>query len=268
MSSSLVNGKLQTLVPANDRALLYGDGLFETVVFRAGHAPLWPLHWQRFEHGCQVLGLLCPDPETVLAQCRQLCSATGMSVIRFQLSRGSGGRAYWPDEQAPPRLFVQGRAWPAEISAVRQRGLRLHSSSVRLASDSSLAGLKHCNRLEQVMAARECARAGFDEALLFNGQGRLVEAIASNLILELDGKLVTPDAGCGVAGVGLRWIMEQAGLDIQPVSLDSDRVTASTSIVVINSVAGPRMAVELDGRSLSFSSRCRALQQLWVDSLW
>ncbi len=268
MNVTLVDGKPVAHVPADDRALLYGDGLFETVAFRDRSAPLWTLHWRRFQHGCDILGLNGPASTDVLAQCRQVCPAQGLGVVRFQLSRGSGGRAYWPVPSSPPRLIVQARAWPGELEQQRLVGLRLCTARLRLASDSPLAGLKHCNRLEQVLAARECTELGCDEALLFNGQGQLVEAIASNLVVELDDELVVPDACAGVAGVGLDWLCKQSGISMPRRTITSEQLAAANAIMVINSVTGPRPARELDGRPLSLTSRCRALQQVWIDQLW
>ncbi len=268
MSTILVNGQPQDTVPATDRSLLYGDGLFETVAFRHGQAPLWDLHWQRFAKGCDVLGLTCPDPNFVVAQARQASSGQDMAVVRIQLSRGSGGRAYWPDPDAQPRLIVQSRPWPADLEQVRSEGLSLCTASLRLATDSPLAGLKHCNRLEQVLAARECVGKHCDEALLFNAQGCLVEAIASNLVLDIDGNLVTPETNAGVDGVGLAWLMARPEIRIETRPVDADLLASARSIVVINSVAGPRQARSLDGRPLTFSSRCRALRQLWIDLFW
>ncbi|TVQ31554.1 MAG: aminodeoxychorismate lyase [Wenzhouxiangella sp.] len=269
MTRALIDGQAGACVAVDDRALLYGDGLFETIAFRDGRAPLWDLHWQRFQHGCNVLGLACPEQDHVMAQCRQLSPQHGLAVIRFQLTRGSGGKAYWPAAEPRPRLIVQGRAWPAELAAQREKGLRLCTAELRLASDSPLAGLKHCNRLEQVLAARECARRDCDEALLFNGQGLLVEAIASNLVLDLgDDELVIPDAAAGVAGVGLQWLLDHAPEPIRSLPMDRRQLASVSSILVINSVTGPRPVRELDGQALSFTSRCRALQKIWIDQLW
>ncbi|MCH8478368.1 MAG: aminodeoxychorismate lyase [Wenzhouxiangella sp.] len=267
MNRTLVDGREIDSVPADDRALLYGDGLFETIAFIDGQAPLWPRHWQRFSESCERLGLDCPDQAGLLEDCRRLAPDAGQVVIRFLLSRGSGGRAYWPPEPARPRLIVQSRSWPESLARQRREGLNLVSSRIRLASASMLAGIKHCNRLEQVLAARHCALQGADEAVLFDGRERLVEAIASNLILDLDDGLVTPWSEAGVRGVGLGWLQD-CGLALTSQVIDRAALNSARSIVVVNSVAGPRLARSLDGQSLAATPACQGLIQTWQTRLW
>ena len=141
--------------------------------------------------------------------------------------------------------------------AARKDGLNLVTSRVRLASGSVLAGLKHGNRLEQVLAARDCAEQGGDEALLYDNLDRLVEAIASNLLLVIDQQCVTPLADSGVAGVGLEWLMDQAETDIVATAISHPDAARASAVMVINSVTGIRPGRSLDGRPLDIGEPCR-----------
>jgi 4-amino-4-deoxychorismate lyase len=236
----LVDGQAIDVVPADDRGLLYGDHLFETVAFHDGRAPLWERHWARLSAGCRVLGLTCPDPEQVRSDCRRVSPQGKSCVIRLTVTRGSGGRVYFPPSSPDCRRIVQVRPWSAAIERHRRSGLSATISSVRLADSPLLGGLKHGNRLEQVMAARESARSGTDEALLFDHDGALVEGLMSNLILETDEGLVTPLTDSGVRGVGLGWLEDHAGVDLATGRLDGGSVEAARAILMVNSVAGVR----------------------------
>lgn len=267
MTDWLIDGQSGGGLPVDDRGLLYGDSLFETIAFQLDRAPLWDLHWQRLGRGCSALGIEPPDPRQVLAECVSLCANHHRSVIRLTLTRGSGGRAYWPPESAGCRRIIQRRDWPADLDHQRRAGLDLITSSVRLASGSALAGLKHGSRLEQVMAARACQQAGADEAVLLDSQGRVVEAIASNLLVELKGTIISPQADSGVDGVGLAWLRAKLGRRIEDAVLNERDLQAADAITVINSIAGIRPARSLDGRRLNPGSSCRLWQQLWNKDL-
>ncbi|MGY6630884.1 MAG: aminodeoxychorismate lyase [Wenzhouxiangella sp.] len=259
---TLIDGQVEASLPADDRGFLYGDGVFETIAFTNGRAPLWDRHWQRLARSAQQLALTVPDAETLLDEARQVAGA-GHAVVRISLSRGSGGRAYWPDPTQPVRRVVQARPWPDALAGQQRSGLVVHSAAVTLASDSMLAGMKHANRLEQVMAAIECQQQGSDEALIFDGQGNLAESVAGNLVLEIDGQAFTPDSRAGVNGVGLAWLLDQPEVSLQRARLTGQDVVRAEGLMVINSVAGIRPVRCLDGRTLPISERCRHWQQLW-----
>src|SRR5690554_1411234 len=182
MPEHLVNGQPANSVPADDRGFLYGDQLFETVGFRAGHAPLWQRHMARLVRSAPRLFMPAPDPCVLEAECKRLLETGGDGVIRISLTRGSGGRAFEPPEAPELRRVLSRRAWPQGLEQQRRNGLVVHSSPLRLAGNSSLAGLKHGNRLEQVLAAEHARRAGMDEALVFAADGELIEAIAGNVV--------------------------------------------------------------------------------------
>ncbi len=263
MVEMLVDGQPGESIPADDRGFLYGDLLFETIAFHDGQAPLWAWHWRRLRAGCERLGLTAPAEDLLLEECRRV--AVGKRcVVRATLTRGSGGRAYEPPVEPACRRIVQRRAWPSDADRFRQEGMRLVTSPVRLASGSVIAGLKHGNRLEQVLAARHCAELGADEALLYDAGDRLVEAIASNLVIVVDGRALTPSTdSAGVSGVGLAWLCDQPGVALETVELTAREVDRADEIMVINSVAGIRPVTAVDDHHFAIGATCRAWQDLW-----
>lgn len=264
MVETLVNGEPSAVVPADDRGLLYGDHLFETIAFVAGRAPLWQLHMARLARDAQRLLIPHPEAGLLASECARLIEGQDRAVVRITLTRGSGGRAYEPPQEPKPRRILARRPWPAGLETDRGQGVALHVSPVRLAVGGPLAGIKHGNRLEQVLAAEHARRSGMGEAVLFDLEGRLVEAIAGNLVLVIDGEAITPRfSGAGVAGVGLQWLRECAGVELSEQVVDADRLRQAQALMVINSVAGIRPARLLDDRPLVISELFRRWQRLW-----
>jgi len=264
MVEALIDGERAGSLPADDRGLLYGDHLFETVAFVKTRAPLWDLHMARLAHDARRLLMPMPDPSLLACECQRLIEGRERAVVRITISRGSGGRAYEPPPNPSPRRIVMRRAWPQGLKVARERGIALHISPVRLAVGGVLVGIKHGNRLEQVLAAEHARRSGVDEAVVFDGDGRLVEAIAGNLLVMIDGQAVTPRLiGAGVAGVGLQWLREKVGAELTERELDAGDLRRSEGLLVINSVAGIRPARLLDGRPLAVPERVRRWQRLW-----
>ena len=263
----LVDGQALDVVPADDRGLLFGDHLFETMAFHDRRAPLWERHWERLSAGCRILDLTGPEPRQLHAECIRLSPPDTSCVIRLTLTRGSGGQGYFPPDEPRCRRIVQFRPWSATAERHQRSGLSAMLSPVRLASTPLLGGLKHGNRLEQVMAARVCARAGVDEALLFDHDGGLVEGLMSNLIVETRDGLVTPETGSGVRGVGLGWLLDRPDVDIAVRPLDRASIESARAVLMVNSVAGVRPVVRLEQRTLPITPLCRRLQQLWTREL-
>lgn len=268
MTDTLVNGLASNMISADDRGLLYGDHLFETIAFHDRRAPLWQRHWSRLCRDSARLGLEVPSEDTLLSECRQVAQAWESCVVRITLTRGSGGRAYVPPVEPECRRIVQRRSWPPDLARLQQAGLRVMTSPIRLATDSPLAGMKHGNRLEQVLAARACSAAGVDEALVYDARGRLIEAVSSNIVVIIDGHALTPaPGGAGVAGVGLDWLRDQPETAIEDHELTAGDIARAGEVMVINSVAGIRPVIEIDGRCLDVGPVCRCWQQLWAQRL-
>lgn len=264
MVEALVNGRAADKVALDDRGLLYGDHLFETIAFIGRRAPLWDLHMMRLLRGARRLLLPAPDPELLAAECARLLHDGERCVLRITITRGSGGRAYQPPEEPEPRRILLRRAWPEGLEPARRHGLVLHTSPVRLAVGGELAGIKHGNRLEQVLAAEHARRAGVDEAVMFDIQGRVVEAIAGNLVIFIDGQAVAPAiSACGVAGVGVQALRERLDIELSERELDADSLQRADAAMVINSVAGIRPVRRLDDRPLTIPAKARRWQRLW-----
>ena len=264
---TLVNGRQRDQIVATDRGLLFGDGVFETMGFYRGKCPLWTLHMARLQRGCLALGLETPDFDLLRRECETVIENCTRAVVRLTVTRGSGGRGYWPDatESGPTEQsrIVHRRAWPRGQEQAQNHGLNAMISSICLAEQSALAGLKHCNRIEQILAARECQRYAVDEAVLLDQVGHVAEAISSNLLLRSDGLWRAPSSPAAVAGVGLEWLVASAPISIETDVLDLNDLRQADSILVINSVLGIRPLRKIDERELIVDADCRRLQSHW-----
>lgn len=220
-------------VPVDDRGLAYGDGLFETMRVHRGDVPWWEAHWSRLALGARRLGLPLPDAARVRAEAAALCVDGGDGVLKLQVTRGSGGRGYAPPGQAEPTWILSRHPLPALLPA----SLRLHWCDTRLAIQPALAGLKHCNRLEQVLARGECQAVGADEGLMRDADGHVVSATSANLFVLHGGSWATPSVDrCGVAGVCRAHLLR--ALDARVVVLSQADVEGADAVFLCNAVRG------------------------------
>lgn len=217
-------------LPADARGFAYGDGVFETMRGHGGDVPWWPAHWWRMEHGAARLGLALPAESAAHAAVRDAL-AGGDGVVRLVLSRGEGARGYASTAGAAPLWVVSLHPLPAAPGP-----LALRWCETRLALQPLLAGIKHCNRLEQVLARAECAD-GHDEGLMLDTEGQVVCATAANVFVLRDGEWLTPPVDrCGVRGVCREWVVE--ALAAREQRLRPADVESADAVFLCNAVRG------------------------------
>ncbi|GAB2611471.1 aminodeoxychorismate lyase [Novilysobacter erysipheiresistens] len=224
-------------IAPDDRALAYGDGLFETMRACRGEVAWWDAHWSRLERGAARLGLALPSQARVRREAGQLLHGRD-GVLKLQLSRGSGGRGYAPPLAPEPTWILSRHPLPSS----RPAGLTLRWCDTRLALQPALAGIKHCNRLEQVLARAEWQIPGAidgdaDEGLMRSTDGDVVCATAANLFVLHGERWRTPPVDrCGVAGVCRQWLFDRFEIEQAPLSVAD--VETADAIVLTNAVRG------------------------------
>lgn len=229
------------------RAAAYGDGVFETMRIRQGKLPWLDRHLARLGLGLQRLGLDAMRDE-IAESLQQLAQgwqqATG--VLKLLAVASPSPRGYTRASRSV-RWLVQF----SELSASAQPIAHAVRCATRLGHQPLLAGIKHLNRLEQVLARDEAQTRGADEGLMFDQQGRLIAATAANVFVRLqNGRLLTPQiADCGIAGVTRAWMLEVAqhiGVEIAQRSIQFDDFAQVSSLCLTNAVTGPRMIACLE----------------------
>lgn len=237
----LINGEPSDLVAASDRGLQYGDGLFETIAVIDGKPRLWERHMARLANGCDVLQLPPPDIELLLREAQQLCGDRSRAVLKIIITRGSGGRGYRFPEAMTPTRIVSLHPWPDYPVSYYTHGIAAALCRTRLAVNPTLAGVKHLNRLEQVLARNELGD-GLQEGVMRDLDGNVIEGTAGNLFIVEEGQLVTPTLSrCGVSGVMREVVLEQARQLTIPAAIeaiDLPRLRNASECFVTNSVIG------------------------------
>lgn len=198
----LINGAVADQVPALDRGLAYGDGLFESIRLVDAVAPLWSRHMQRLSESCERLRIPAPDTAQLWREALEVTHGMPQSVLRITVTRGVGERGYALPASPQPMRVVAAFAPPPIADSAYAQGVRTRVCHIRLAEQPLLAGMKHLNRLEQVLARAEWNDPAIAEGVLCDSHGRVISATMANLFAVVDGVLLTPALDrCGVAGV-------------------------------------------------------------------
>lgn len=261
----LIDGKDSDQIAADDRGLLYGDGLFETLAVKDGVPQLWLEHSARLQRDCVRLGITPPSAELLHTEALQLCNGQTRAVLKIIITRGSGGRGYRPPVPATPRRILSLHPWPDYPAQYAEQGVRVRLCTIPLGSNPRLAGIKHLNRLEQVLARAEWDDPEIVEGLLLDGAGRLIEGTMSNVFLVRHGQLLTPALDeCGVAGVMRARVLELAGrlgIPAAVAPLQPGDVARADEIFLCNSLIGVWPVRQFEQQAFAVGPVTRCLQQ-------
>lgn len=246
----LLNGHLidasQPALHVDDRGWQYGDGLFETMLLKDGRIRFVEDHFERLQQGCDRLGIPMPSRDLLLNEIQQLCQVQ-QGVVKLTLTRGRAERGYRPAQSASPTRLLQ--LFEAPLSSFTN-GVTVRWCDTRLARNATLAGLKHCNRLEQVLAQAEWRDSDVYEGLMLDTEGELICATMSNVFVVIDGALITPDLRySGVAGVMRKNILRMArtmNIEVDERAVRAEELTLAQEVFVCNAVRGIMPVVRLD----------------------
>ena len=235
------------LIPYDDRGLLLGDGLFETVLALDGKLVGLAAHLDRMAAGCAAMGL--PPLDRPLAERLMGQALAGVAepraAVRLTLTAGSGGRGLDRPDTPEPRLFAS-----ASVSPLPSGPARLITSSVRRNEGSPAARLKTLAYLDSVLARRAAREQGGDEALMLNSSGQAACAAAANVFWVSQGRLFTPALECGVlAGTMRARVLAAAGrlgVEVAEVHALGEALRGAEAIFLTNSLMGVRAVSRLD----------------------
>ena len=247
-----VNGQAMDCVNAQDRGLAYGDGVFRTLRTEAGQPLWWAEHFAKLAADCAAMMLACPDEAALRAEVLQV-AGRGQGVVKIMLTRGAGARGYaMPDESAPTCIVIAS-ALPQH--ARNAEDIQARWCQLKLARQPRLAGIKHLNRLENVLARAEWNDPAILEGLLCDDSGAVVSGVMSNVLWVKDDALFTPDlAQCGVAGVARKRLLCAAvrlGIRTHIGSFLPDALLAADEVMICNSLLGVRRLARLENKTWS-----------------
>lgn len=236
----LINGQPEETIAATDRGLHYGDGVFETIAVNNGKPRFWTQHMARLQEGCERLGIPLPDAHILENEAAWLCGENRKAVIKIIITRGSGGRGYRSPSSPEPVRIIMRYPWPNHV--VPQQGITLRLCSTPLACNPTLSGIKHLNRLEQVLARNEWSDETIHEGVMCSTVGEVIEGTMSNLFAVRDGRLLTPELGhCGVAGIMRAQILglaDELGIGCDVARILPSELTAMDELFMTNSIIG------------------------------
>lgn len=246
-----------------DRALQFGDGLFETMLVRNGQIRFEALHRARLTEGCERLAINA-DATAIWHQARKFAIEHSNLLLKLQLSRGTAtDRGYAPSGTERARLILI--AYPSPSRDALPAVVRAVTLPNLLGENPQLAGLKHCNRLEQVLARRNLQATQAFEGLLASSSGLLISGTMSNVFMQLEGELVTPALDlCGIAGIMRRVVMreaELAGMPVRVAKLPMSVLDHCSGLALSNARLGLLAVHSINNRSLADSGALQDLGQ-------
>ena len=266
---TLINGEINSEISIFDRGLQYGDGIFETIAVEKGALLCWDDHLKRLESGCTRLNIPLQDNEVLKKETLSLIDTDKKGVIKIIITRGQGGRGYAsPEEPKLSRIisFYPFPDYPVENS---EDGVSVRLCEYRYANNEVLAGIKHLNRLEQVLARSEWSDSSIAEGIVLDNTDNVIEGTMSNVFCVINNVLCTPQLNlCGVEGVIRNKIIELAtkldvSIEVKTISLEE--LKTADEIFVCNSVIGVWPVTNLEKQTLAVGNITKQIKQALLD---
>jgi len=245
MTDILINGEYIETISVLDRVLHYGDGLFETMAVRDGQIHLWDTHWERLSLGCKKLSINLPSKDIFENEIALLIDNKNNQenyIIKLIVTRGIGERGYRYTPKQDITRILSCHSWPNYSDEFQSAGVAVRYCETILSKNSKLAGIKHLNRLEQVLARNEWNTDEFQEGLMLTDDGYIVDGTMSNVFIVKDNMIITPDISlCGVAGFMRHTVVETAkalGISVNEKTLTKSELEQADEVFLTNTIFG------------------------------
>lgn len=250
MTNSLINSEVKDSISVFDRGLHYGDGVFETMAVRDGKITLWDEHWERLSEGCSRLSITIPDKISLTNDIHELCENHSDNqadnkhpfIIKLIVTRGTGERGYqYPEKQNPTHILLSFpiTTYPEEYQT---SGVAVRYCDTLISENRQLAGIKHLNRLQQILARNEWDSTDYQEGLMLNSHAHVIDGTMSNVFAVKGELIMTPDLSlAGVAGVMRKTILKMCkdlGLDTKLTNISALELEAMDEVFLSNSIFG------------------------------
>ena len=246
----LINGEEQSKVSIFNRNMQYGDGLFETCIAKDNRILFWPNHFARLNKGCEKLNIKKIDESYWMSDLKKAFALYEHNncIVKLILSRGDSSRGYsYKDDIVPVRVVII-----SEIKkTVVNNSFSLEYSDSGYHSNPQLAGIKHCNRLEQILARSNLSS---DEGIMLDENQNVISVTQGNIYLIIGNTLLTPKLDkCGVVGSRRSLILELAkslNIEVKEDLISADKLKKADEIFISNSVIGIQSVKSIEGDSL------------------
>lgn len=250
-----INGVEADLLAVADRGAAYGHGLFETMLFSAGVVPLWQRHSSRLVADARVLGLSISQIslDDNLAKFIDLLVRQSQSsgIIKLTVTAGTGGRGYASPAILAPRVICQFSPLPDRLEQPRREGVVLTQCQYPLPANPVLAGIKHLNRLDQVLARSEWADE-YADGLMYSQEGMLIETTCANIFIKTasDGWITPKLDRAGVRGVMRGLLLDKlftrTGLTVSEGEISPQLLATASELFICSSIRGLLPVTEIN----------------------
>lgn len=250
MKFCLVNGVQQNYIDIENRGIAYGDGLFTTAKIINGDIHHLSAHIERLTFGCQKLGITPPSPHELRKQLVSIAKNYSLSVLKVMIVASSGGRGYARSKSNSHDLIIMIHDYPKHYDELIHTGIKVGISEQKIGINPMLGGLKHLNRLEQVLLRQELSTRDEDDLLVANINNEVIEATSANLFFFLNDNLYTPNVSqSGVNGI-MRQVILQHYPDTIVKSVSFNEIAKAQGMFICNCVMGIMPIANVNGRVL------------------
>lgn len=266
----LINGKATTVISSFDRGLQYGDGVFETIAIDKGQLLCWDEHIKRLELGCKRLNLPTQDSHILKQEGLSLIDSKERGILKIIITRGQGGRGYNIPADADPSRIISLYPFPEYPENIFQNGISTRICDYRYTHNERLAGIKHLNRLEQVLARSEWSDPTIAEGIVLDSNDNVIEGTMSNIFCVIDSVLYTSNLRfCGIEGIIRNKILELSpSLEIKAAvnEISLTDLKKAEEIFCCNSVIGIWPVVRLENHKFPVGNITKKINQALLES--
>ena len=265
----LINGEDKGEIAVTDRGFQYGDGLFETIKVIKSRPIFLEHHLQRLNTGCLKLNIPQPNAKQLIDEIKAVCKDSEQAVLKLIITRGSGGRGYRQPDPIQPIRVISLHPFPEYPSSNYQEGITARFCETRLGLNPTLAGIKHLNRLEQIMARAEWTDPAIQEGIMLDINNHVIEGTMTNLFYVKDGIIYTATLNLsGVAGIMRGIIMEiivERNLKLIEHGYHKEELLSADEAFVCNSIIGLWPIRRLEQYVFSEHRLTKQIQQWLMD---
>jgi 4-amino-4-deoxychorismate lyase len=263
----LVNGHKIDRILINDRGFQYGDGLFETIEVLEGQPVFLSHHLQRLLEGCTKLKIPFPDKQQLKDEIIEVCRHNKSAVLKINISRGIGDRGYRQPENIEPTRVISLFPYPSYPESYYNEGITAIFCKTPLGLNPVLAGIKHTNRLEQVMARAEWDTPDIQEGIMLDLNNYVIEGTMTNLFYIKNNIVYTSELQfSGVVGV-IRTILKQLlnnnNLKLIEQYYYKETLLDADEIFICNSIIGIWPVKQIENVSFKAGNMTKQLQN-WL----
>lgn len=254
-------------VDCQDRGLHYGDGLFETMFLCEGEIKYWSEHYDRLSSSAKKLYMGCPEKNWFEKNLQPYIDLKQRLIIKILLTRGSGGRGLNLPDELPGNIYLL--KYSAD-NILNNQAIKSIFSEITLPSNKNLAGMKHLNRLDYILATHQLkSRSEFNEALLFDNYGNIIESIVHNIFFAKEEIIFTPDLDTsGVDGIMRQLVLKNLKQNRKEVKIgdySKQDVLSADECFLCNSVQGIRPVIQIEDIQFTIGPITKKLQKIFHD---